>query len=163
MITTSQVLGKTFISAPLAETDIHNGGTIFGMIYYQYLKFISENEVKITNRVKFNRGMIDWQESKEKREGYTWCNGKNIKIQYTQPERPMQNGYIKRFNRSFRESILDAYLFEDIMQVQLLAEEWVSDYNLKRPHEALGGKTPIQYRAEWSLSMASTPAEMTQC
>ena len=92
-----------------------------------------------------------------------WCSGKNIKIQYTQPGRPMQNGYIERFNRSFRESILDAYLFEDIMQVQLLAEEWVSDYNLKRPHEALGGKTPIQYRAEWSLSMASTPAEMTQC
>lgn len=66
MITKSQVLGKTFISGPLAETDIHNGGTIFGVIYYQYLEFISENEVKIKNRITFNRGMANWQESKEK-------------------------------------------------------------------------------------------------
>ncbi|WP_082035762.1 integrase core domain-containing protein [Pedobacter lusitanus] len=65
----------------------------------------------------------------------------------------MQNGYIERFNRSFRESILNAYLFEDIMQVQILAEEWVKDYNSKRPHEALDGKTPLEYRAQWSLSM----------
>ncbi|MCX2481856.1 IS3 family transposase, partial [Pedobacter sp. MC2016-15] len=81
----------------------------------------------------------------------TWCNTRNIEIQYTQPGRPMQNGYIERFNRSFRESILDAYLFEDIMQIQILAEEWVQDYNSKRPHEALDGKTPLGYRAEWSL------------
>jgi len=93
----------------------------------------------------------------------TWCAGNGIKIQYTQPGRPMQNGYIERFNRSFRESILDAFLFEDIVQVQILAEEWLTDYNSKRPHETLGGKTPLEYRAEWSLSMQSTPAEMTAC
>ncbi|WP_449415906.1 integrase core domain-containing protein [Pedobacter hartonius] len=79
-------------------------------------------------------------------------------MQYTQPGRPMQNGYIERFNRSFRESILDAYLFEDVMQVQILTEEWVTDYNSRRPHETLGGKTPLEYRAEWSISMQSSPA-----
>lgn len=93
----------------------------------------------------------------------SWCNHNGIKIQYTQPGRPMQNGYIERFNRSFRESILDAYLFEDVMQVQLLAEEWVTDYNSKRPHEALDGKTPLEYRAEWGLSMKPTPMELTSC
>lgn len=83
--------------------------------------------------------------SKEFRE---WCGGKGITIQYTQPGRPMQNGYIERFNRTFRENILDAYLFEDIQQVQILAEEWMEDYNYKRPHEALKGQTPIQYKQE---------------
>lgn len=92
-----------------------------------------------------------------------WCELKGIKIQYTQPGRPMQNGYIERFNRSFRESILDAYLFENITQVQILAEEWIADYNSKRPHEALGGKTPLEYRAQFSLSMESTPTELTPC
>lgn len=85
-----------------------------------------------------------------------WCLNKNILIQFIQPGRPMQNGYIERFNRSFRESILDAYLFEDIMQVQILAEEWVWDYNHKRPHEALGGKTPNQYREEGCINISST-------
>lgn len=97
------------------------------------------------------------------KEFHTWCECNSIKIQYTQPGRPMQNGYVERFNRSFRESILDAYLFEDVMQVQILAEEWVTDYNSRRPHETLGGKTPLEYRAEWSLNMQSTPAEMTAC
>ena len=58
----------------------------------------------------------------------------------------MQNGYIERFNRTFRENILDAYLFEDTLEVQILAEEWMQDYNYHRPHEALKGKTPIEYR-----------------
>lgn len=58
----------------------------------------------------------------------------------------MQNGYIERFNRTFRENILDAYLFEDTLQVQVLAEEWMQDYNYNRPHEALQGKTPMEYK-----------------
>lgn len=75
-----------------------------------------------------------------------WCSDKGISIQYTQPGKPMQNGYIERFNRTFRENILDAYLFEDIRQVQHLADEWMEDYNYNRPHEALGGITPDYYR-----------------
>jgi putative transposase len=81
--------------------------------------------------------------SKEFRE---WYKSKEITVQYTQPGRPMQNGYIERFNRTFRENILDAYLFEDLNQVRILAEEWMEDYNFKRPHEALNGRTPMQYK-----------------
>ena len=75
-----------------------------------------------------------------------WCGNKGIAVQYTQPGKPMQNGYIERFNRTFRENILDAYLFEDIQQVQVLADEWMEDYNYSRPHEALGGITPDLYK-----------------
>ncbi len=65
MINKDQVVGQTFISGPLAMTDIHNGGTIFGIVYYQQLAFISDTEVEMTNKVTFNRGMKDWQHSKE--------------------------------------------------------------------------------------------------
>lgn len=82
--------------------------------------------------------------SKEFRE---WCAAREIDIHFIQPGRPMQNGYIERFNRTFRENILDAHLFKDIMQVQILAEEWIKDYNFNRPHQALGGKTPMEYDA----------------
>ncbi|MCL5130342.1 DDE-type integrase/transposase/recombinase [Algibacter sp. L4_22] len=34
-----------------------------------------------------------------------WCKKNFIKIKYTQPGKPMLNGYIKRFNRFFREDI----------------------------------------------------------
>ena len=75
-----------------------------------------------------------------------WCAQKGIIIRHTQPGKPMQNGYIERFNRTFRENILDAYLFENIEQVQQLADEWMQDYNYKRPHEALGGLTPDNFK-----------------
>jgi putative transposase len=35
----------------------------------------------------------------------------------------MQNVYIERFNRVYREAILDAYLFTDIREVRAFTEE----------------------------------------
>lgn len=76
-----------------------------------------------------------------------WCQSKEISIQYIQPGKPMQNGYIERFNRTYRQDILDACLFKDLDQVTELTEKWVDDYNNHRPHESLGGKPPIKYQA----------------
>jgi len=39
----------------------------------------------------------------------------------------MQNGYIERFNRVYREAILDAYLFNYIREVRALTEEWIEE------------------------------------
>lgn len=76
----------------------------------------------------------------------TWRKDNHIEIRYTQPGRPIQNGYIERFNHSFRESILDTYLFDDITQVQILVEEWRNDYN---SNETLERKTPLKYTVQW--------------
>ena len=74
-----------------------------------------------------------------------WCEKNNIRILYIQPGKPMQNAYIERFNRLFREDILDAYLFEDLEDLRLLADEWMDDYNHNHPHSALGGLSPLAY------------------
>ena len=74
-----------------------------------------------------------------------WCRLRGIKIQYIQPGKPTQNAFIERFNRTYRQDVLDAYLFDDIDQVSILSEEWMKDYNQNRPHEALGGITPEQF------------------
>jgi putative transposase len=51
--------------------------------------------------------------------------------------RATQNAYIERFNRTFREDVLDAYLLDDLDEVRLIAEHWLEEYNTIRPHEAL--------------------------
>lgn len=60
----------------------------------------------------------------------------------------MQNGYIERFNRLYREAVLDAYLFFDLDQVRQLTLEWMEEYNQRRPHEALNNLTPEEVRIQ---------------
>jgi putative transposase len=74
-----------------------------------------------------------------------WCNGNDVKIKYIQPGKPTQNSFIERFNGSYRKSILDAYLFNNLSQVRELTEEWMRDYNENRPHESLGDLSPKEY------------------
>lgn len=74
-----------------------------------------------------------------------WCEDNHITIQYIQPGKPMQNGYIERLNRTYREDILDAYLFESLEQVRILSDEWVDQYNRFHPHQSLGGLAPVTY------------------
>lgn len=79
-----------------------------------------------------------------------WCCQRDIKLQFIQPGKPTQNGYVERFNRTYRREILDAYLFDSLDQVRVLTEEWIHEYNNERPHEALGGLPPAIYRQKKS-------------
>lgn len=72
-----------------------------------------------------------------------WCKQKKIRLKFIQPGKPAQNAYIERFNRIFREDILDAYWFEDLEQVRLIAEQWRMDYNCNHPHSSLKGLSPV--------------------
>jgi putative transposase len=75
-----------------------------------------------------------------------WSKDNDIIIQYIQPGKPMQNGYIERFNRLYREAVLDAYLFFDLSEVRVLTDQWIEEYNHRRPHEALNNLTPFEWR-----------------
>lgn len=62
-----------------------------------------------------------------------------------QKGKPSQNGFIERFNRSYREGVLDAYILTSIEQAQDETDIWMQDYNHHHPHESLGDKTPLEY------------------
>jgi putative transposase len=74
-----------------------------------------------------------------------WARSRGIELQYIQPGKPIQNSFIERFNRTYRQEILGAYLFEDLSQVRALTEEWIILYNYQRPHDALNGLTPERF------------------
>ena len=76
-----------------------------------------------------------------------WAQQHDVELAFIQPGKPAQNAYIERFNRTFREDVLDAYLFTTIQEVQTITEDWLEEYNAVRPHAALGGLPPFQYAA----------------
>jgi putative transposase len=78
-----------------------------------------------------------------------WCVKNTITLQYIQPGKPMQNAYIERKNGSMRRELLNAYLFNSLNEVRILAEEWREDYNTERPHKALGYLSPIRYAEQY--------------
>jgi len=71
-----------------------------------------------------------------------WCHKNEIEIKYIQPGKPMQNGYIERLNRTFREDVLDAYIFESLEEVRIICDEWQHGYNNYHPHKSLNRRTP---------------------
>ena len=74
-----------------------------------------------------------------------WAEERKITLAHIQPGKPAQNAFIERFNRTFREDVLDAYLFSSLTEAREIAEVWLEEYNAIRPHKALQGLSPYQY------------------
>jgi len=74
-----------------------------------------------------------------------WCDDQQIRLQFIQPGRPVQNAFVERNNGSLRKELLDAYLFYSLHEVRQMAEEWRQDYNCERPHESLGFVPPLEF------------------
>ena len=81
-------------------------------------------------------------------------------MRYIQPGKPAQNGFIERFNRTYRTEVLSAYVFESLDQVREISAEWLLTYNEVRPHDALAGLPPATYRAQ--LNAGSSPLAVSR-
>jgi putative transposase len=71
-----------------------------------------------------------------------WAEQNCVELDFIKPGRPMQNGFIERFNRTYRQAILDMYIFENLDEVRELTDRWIDFYNHRRPHDSLGGSPP---------------------
>ena len=96
-----------------------------------------------------------------------WCKESQINLVFIQPGKPMQNGFIERFNGNIRKELLNANVFISLEEIKLKAEEWKYDYNHNRPHSSLNYKTPVELRIEnelgiYDVEMLITPPEAKQ-
>jgi putative transposase len=94
--------------------------------------------IRVDNGPEFTSQQLQW-----------WCQERQIALQYIQPGRPMQNGFIERFNGSYRREVLDSYAFFDLNQVRQETDRWITEYNTIRPHEALNNMTPLEFKQQF--------------
>jgi putative transposase len=74
-----------------------------------------------------------------------WAEEQGVELDYIRPGKPMQNAYIERFNRTYREEVLDMYIFSRLSEVRQRTETWIQEYNYQRPHESLDDVPPGEY------------------
>lgn len=85
-----------------------------------------------------------------------WASVRGIELKFVQPGSPYQNGYVERFNKSFREEVLDAFAFKRIKEAEALSQAWIWIYNNERPHKSLNYQPPIIFAQQRLRSSAPT-------
>jgi hypothetical protein len=86
------------------------------------------------------------------------------------PRSPTTTGKVERFHKTLRAELLDGLRFDSLAQAQQVIDLWVSDYNTRRPHQALAMATPAErftaatsppLPAEPPLVVAQEPVDTT--
>lgn len=84
-----------------------------------------------------------------------WAEEHQVKLEFIQPGKPTQNSYIERFNRTYREEVLNLYVFSRLSEVKEITDDWIEQYNQERPHESLNNLTPAEYLDENSPEVST--------
>ena len=74
------------------------------------------------------------------------CQELGIHQYYNRPKTPKDNSVNERFNRILKEEFLALGNFHPDPEVfNLRLGNWLEEFNFRRPHQALGYKTPIEF------------------
>ena len=71
-----------------------------------------------------------------------WAQDNRIVWHFIAPGKPMQNGFCESFNGRIRDELLNESLFLDLDHARSRIANWIDDYNQRRPHSALGDRSP---------------------
>ncbi len=73
-----------------------------------------------------------------------WLIRLGIQVLHSGAGHPQTHGKNERFNRTLKAELLRSSFFGDLADCQRRFDRWRQEYNLERPHEALGMKTPAE-------------------
>ena len=71
-----------------------------------------------------------------------WCSEHRIEWHYIAPGKPMQTGFVKRFNGRMRGECLNETMFRNLAHARIMIAAWATDHNTESPLSALEYQTP---------------------
>jgi putative transposase len=79
-----------------------------------------------------------------------WAYQNGVQLEFSRPGKPTDNAFAESFNGRLRDECLNQHWFASLEEVRQTVEEWRIDYNMERPHRALGQQTPAAWEAAWA-------------
>jgi len=70
--------------------------------------------------------------------------GYGLRQEFITPHNPQQNGMVERVIRTLKEQCVHRHRFESLQHASRAIGDWIGFYNQRRPHQALGMKTPVE-------------------
>ena len=67
-----------------------------------------------------------------------------LRQEFITPHCPQQNGMVERVIRTIKEQCAHRHRFETLQHASRVIGDWIQFYNHRRPHQALGMKTPAE-------------------
>lgn len=67
-----------------------------------------------------------------------------LRQEFITPHCPQQNGMVERVIRTIKEQCAHRHRFETLQHASRVIGDWILFYNHRRPHQALGMKTPAE-------------------
>jgi transposase InsO family protein len=87
-----------------------------------------------------------------------WLARVGVGTLYIEPGSPWENGYCESFNGKLRDECLNGEIFYSLKEAQIVIEKWRVEYNTRRPHSALGYRTPAPAACSpWVSKSSSQP------
>lgn len=71
-----------------------------------------------------------------------WAYANNVRLDFSRPGKPTDNGLIEAFNGRLRAECLNEHWFLSLEDARTKVERWRNHYNEDRPHSALGNLSP---------------------
>jgi len=70
-----------------------------------------------------------------------------VEMRYIAPGSPWENGYAESFHGRLRDELLNAEVFDGLLDAKTLAARWRHEYNHRRPHSSLKYLPPVTFAA----------------
>jgi putative transposase len=74
-----------------------------------------------------------------------WAYRNQVKLDFIRPGKPVENAFIESFNGRLRDECLNTQVFASLEDAREKLETWRVDYNLCRPHSAIGNLPPSEF------------------
>lgn len=89
-----------------------------------------------------------------------WAYKTGVALDFIDPGKPQQNGFVESFNGKCRDECLNEHWFVSLCDARTITAQFRWEYNNDRPHSSLGNRTPKEFAC--SLVAVAPPVPIPQ-